>query len=92
MGNTVSLRSDAAATIYFVVYLVWLTIQGWRLFEGGVYSRVASIQGWRLFEGGVYFFWIYTSLAKYILQKVGFTKNPVKSKTNEQQQKRLEWA
>ena len=38
LGNrgTVFLRSDATATIYFVVCLVRL------LFEGGVYSRAAS--------------------------------------------------
>ena len=30
------------------------TIQGWRLFKGGYYSRVATIQGRLLLKGGYY--------------------------------------
>ena len=30
------------------------TIQGWLLFKGGDYSRVATIRGWLLFKGGYY--------------------------------------
>ena len=47
--DTVSLWSDAMATIYFTAYFCAATIWGRLLFEGGYYLRAATIQGQCLF-------------------------------------------
>ena len=67
---------DQMPRLLFILRYVWC----------GYYSRAASILGRRLFLLDTY------KPAIYIAKVFGFTKNPVISKTNEHQQKRLERA